>query len=154
MDTYGREVLLHQQLGQCSATLNGLHEDDDLKKSQQKCSQHKTLLGSDSPYLVELQDIKQVEELSVLLPVLQLDIVLLESMEGQFGLVVNVNFHGLWVDKMREGQGGVVSVGTSLYSRSSRNWGKTELPTGEQVRHGTVVRRETNRNIMTHKMEH
>ena len=46
-------------------------------------------------YLVELEDVEELEELPVLLSVLQLDVVLLQAVEGQLGLVVDVDFHGL-----------------------------------------------------------
>ena len=49
MDGNGGEVLLDEQLGQSHATLDALHEDD---------------------HLVELQDVQQLEQLSVLLCVL------------------------------------------------------------------------------------
>ena len=46
-------------------------------------------------YLVELEDVEELEELPVLLSVLQLDVVLLQAVEGQLGLVVDVDFHRL-----------------------------------------------------------
>lgn len=46
-------------------------------------------------YLVELQDIKQVKELAVLLAVLQFGVVLLQAVECKFGLVIHKYFHGL-----------------------------------------------------------
>ena len=45
--------------------------------------------------LVELEGIEQLEELPVLLRVLQLHVVLLQTVQGQLGLVVDVDFHGL-----------------------------------------------------------
>jgi hypothetical protein len=36
MDSDCREVLLSQELGECSASLHGLDEDDDLKKGKTK----------------------------------------------------------------------------------------------------------------------
>lgn len=48
-----------------------------------------------SLYLVELQHVKQVEELAVLLTVLQLRVVLLQAVECKFGLVIHKYFHGL-----------------------------------------------------------
>lgn len=74
MNGDGREILLHQQLSQSNTTLHGLHEDH---------------------HLVELQHIQEVKELSVLLVVLQLDVVLLEAVKCQLGLVVHKNFHRL-----------------------------------------------------------
>jgi hypothetical protein len=45
--------------------------------------------------LVELEDIKEFEELPVLLGVLKLHIVLLETVKGELGLIVDVDLHGL-----------------------------------------------------------
>ena len=42
-------------------------------------------------YLVELKHIKEVEKLPVLLLVKKLDVVLLEAVESQLGLVVHVD---------------------------------------------------------------
>ena len=68
------EVLLDQELRQGHAPLDRLDEDD---------------------HLVELQDVEQVEQLPVLLRILELDVVLPQSVKGQLGLVVDVDFHGL-----------------------------------------------------------
>ncbi len=48
-----------------------------------------------SRYLIELQHIQEVKELPVLLVVLQLDVVLLEAVKRQLGLVIHKNFHRL-----------------------------------------------------------
>ena len=54
-------------------------------------------------YLVELQDIKKLEELAVLLVVLQLDVVLLEAVEGELGLVVDVHLHRILHELLAHG---------------------------------------------------
>lgn len=46
-------------------------------------------------YLIELQHVQEVKELPVLLVVLQLDVVLLEAVKHQLGLVVHKNSHRL-----------------------------------------------------------
>lgn len=46
-------------------------------------------------YLVELQHIKQVKELAVLLAVLQLAVVLLQTVQRQLGLIIYKHLHGL-----------------------------------------------------------
>lgn len=46
-------------------------------------------------YLVEFQNVQQFKQLSVFLVVLQFDIVLLETMESQFGIVIHVDLHWL-----------------------------------------------------------
>lgn len=48
-----------------------------------------------SPYLVELKDVQKFKELAVLLVVLELAVVLLQSVQGQLGVVINVHLHGL-----------------------------------------------------------
>ena len=45
--------------------------------------------------LVELKGVEEVEEFSVLLVFLDFDVVLLETVEGEFGLVVNEDLHWL-----------------------------------------------------------
>jgi hypothetical protein len=47
------------------------------------------------PYLVELENVEEFEELPVLLAVLELDVVLLQAVQGQLRLVVNVHLHRL-----------------------------------------------------------
>lgn len=46
-------------------------------------------------YLVEFQNVQQFKQLSVFLIVLQFDIVLLETMKSQFGIVIHVDLHWL-----------------------------------------------------------
>lgn len=46
-------------------------------------------------YLVELQCIKKVEKLAVLLAVLQLGVVLLQAVECKFGLIIHKYLHWL-----------------------------------------------------------
>ena len=75
MDGDGGEVLLDQQLGEGGASLHGLDEDHDL---------------------VELEDVEQLEQFPVLLGVFELDIVLLQTVQSQLGLVINVNLRGNW----------------------------------------------------------
>merc|ERR1719273_1574075 len=45
--------------------------------------------------LVEFQNIEQLEQFPVFLRVLQLDVMLLETVQGQLRLIVNVNLHGV-----------------------------------------------------------
>ena len=74
VDRDGREAVLRQQGGEGLAALDALDKDDDL---------------------VEVKRVKQAEELAVLLLVQEVDVVLLETVQGQLGLVVNVDLHGL-----------------------------------------------------------
>ena len=50
---------------------------------------------SSNAYLVELESVQEIVELPVLAVLLQLDVVLLESVQGQLGLVVDKDFEGL-----------------------------------------------------------
>jgi hypothetical protein len=53
------------------------------------------MLSCELLYLIELQGIEQFKQLSVLLLVLQLDVVLLQTMQGELAVVVHVHFHRL-----------------------------------------------------------
>jgi len=46
-------------------------------------------------YLVEFQSVKQLEQFAIFLIVLQLDVVLLQTVQGQFRVVVDVHLHWL-----------------------------------------------------------
>jgi len=70
----GGEVLFLEERGERDAPLHGLDEDNDL---------------------VEFERVEQIEKLSVLLVLLDLDIMLLETVEGQLGFVVDEDFHGI-----------------------------------------------------------
>jgi len=59
-------------------------------------------------HLVELEAVQQIVELSVLLALGELDKVLLKTVEGQLGLVVDVNLEGLRVDG-QESDGGLLA---------------------------------------------
>lgn len=64
------KVALSQKLVQLVGTLSALHEDDDL---------------------VELQVVQQIIELAVLLLLVQFNVVLLQTVEGELGVIVNVD---------------------------------------------------------------
>lgn len=74
MDSNRREVLFDQKSGQSDTSLDTLDEDD---------------------HLIEFQDIQEFEELPVLLSVLEFEIILLETMESEFSLIIDVDFHWL-----------------------------------------------------------
>ena len=63
---------------------------------------------SKETHLVELEAVQQVIELAVLLALGELDKVLLKTVEGQLGLVVDVNLEGLRVDG-QESDGGLLA---------------------------------------------
>jgi endonuclease III len=67
-------VVLDEELVEGNASLHALDEDDDL---------------------VEVQAVKEREELAVLLLVKQVDVVLLEGMQRQLRVVVDVHLHRL-----------------------------------------------------------
>jgi len=70
----GWEVLVFEKLVQSDASLHRFYEDHDL---------------------VEFERVEEVEKLSVLFLFFELAIVLSETVEGELGVVVNVDFH--WV---------------------------------------------------------
>jgi hypothetical protein len=70
----GGKVLLFQQGRQGNATLDRFDEDDDL---------------------VELQRIQQIEQLAIFLRLAQFDVVLLETVQGQLGFIINEDFEWL-----------------------------------------------------------
>jgi len=72
VDVDGWEVLVLEELVEGNASLDTLDEDDDL---------------------VELKGVEKVEKFSVLFLLLEVDKVLSETVEGEFGVVVDVNFH-------------------------------------------------------------
>lgn len=74
VDCNGREVTLAKQLVKLSGTDGALDEDDDL---------------------VELELVQEFVELAVLLTLIELDVVLLETVKGQLGIFVDVMFR--WV---------------------------------------------------------
>jgi len=74
VDVDGWEVLVFEELVQGDASLNGFDEDDDL---------------------VEFERVEEVEQFSVLLLFFELTVVLSETVEGELGVVVNVDLH--WV---------------------------------------------------------
>ena len=74
MDADGREVALLQQSVELSSTSDRLDEDADL---------------------VELELVEQVVELPVLLLLLELEEVLLETVQGQLCLVIDVDLERL-----------------------------------------------------------
>jgi len=65
-----REVALSKELVELRATRSALDKDDDL---------------------VELKGVKQVVQLAILLAFAKTDVVLLETMKSQLGLVINVD---------------------------------------------------------------
>jgi hypothetical protein len=71
VDRNGGEVAFTEQLVELSGTEGGFDEDDDL---------------------VELKTVEEVVEFAVLLGFLELDAVLLQTVESELGLIVDVDF--------------------------------------------------------------
>ena len=69
-----RKVALHQKLVQFGCSRDRLDKDTDL---------------------VEFERVQQVVQLAVLFALLQLDVVLLETVQRKLGLIVDVDFQGL-----------------------------------------------------------
>jgi hypothetical protein len=88
VDADRREVAFLQQGVELSSTSDRLDKDTNLDVSYtpQICSK---------AHLVELELVEEVVEFSVLLLLLELEEVLLKSVQGQLGLVVNVDFKRL-----------------------------------------------------------
>lgn len=74
MDSDGREVALAEKLVQLGSADSALDEDDDL---------------------VELKIVEKLIQLSVLLALLQLDVVLLETVESELGVFVDIVLSGI-----------------------------------------------------------
>lgn len=74
MDAGRGEVALVEDLVELRRPLDRVHEDDDL---------------------VELERVQQVHQLSVLLLLLELDVVLLQPVEGELGAIVDVDLERL-----------------------------------------------------------
>ena len=74
VDCSAGEVALAEQPVELSATLSGADEDDDL---------------------VELQAVKQIVQLAVLLALIELDVELLETVERELLLIVDVDLEGI-----------------------------------------------------------
>ena len=92
MDADTREVARDQELVQFDRSCDGLDEDDDLGKD---ASASAAYLATRGTYLVELEGIKELVELPVLPDFLQLDVVLLETVQGEHRLVVYEDLEGL-----------------------------------------------------------
>ncbi len=74
VDADGREVAFAKKLVELVGARDGLDEDDDL---------------------VEFERVEQVVELAVLGRLFKANVVLLETVEGELGLVIDVDFKGL-----------------------------------------------------------
>ena len=88
MDGDRREVAFSEELVKLGGSESALDENDDL---------------------IELEGIEQVVELSVLLALVESDGVLLQTVQGKLGLIINIDFHGIshefladWSDLLRE----------------------------------------------------
>jgi len=60
-------------------------------------------LGDEDDDLVELEDVEEIVELAVLLGLGELNVVLLESVKGQLGVIVDVNLHGILAEFLANG---------------------------------------------------
>lgn len=82
MNSDAGEVALAEQLVQLVGTLSALNEDDDL---------------------VELKVVKEVVQLAVLLLLAELDVVLLQTVEGELGVVVDVDLKRVTHELLADG---------------------------------------------------
>ena len=83
-------------------------------------------LGDEDHDLVELEDVKEVVELAVLLGLSKLDVVLLEAVEGQLGVVIDIDLLCVFVASSEDGvkggakrrvRRGVLATGTTNVRR-------------------------------------
>ena len=74
MDGDGREVLFHQKLCQSDTSLDTLDKDD---------------------HLVEFEYIQKFEKFAIFFRILEFEVVLLQTMKCQLGLIVDIDFHRL-----------------------------------------------------------
>lgn len=81
------EVAVSEKGIELCRSADGLDEDDDL---------------------VELERIEQIVQLSVLGGFSELDVVLLQTVQGELGLVIDVNFKGLQMKGREKGQSAVL----------------------------------------------
>ena len=82
MDADGGEVALHQQLVELLGARDRFHKDD---------------------HLVEVQGVQQVVQLAVFGGLVQHDVVLDQAVQGELGLVVHVDLHGVGHELLADG---------------------------------------------------
>jgi len=85
-----REIAFLQKLVQFHRTCNRFDKDDDLIL----CEKHR-LKQPRKPYLVEIQCVQQIIQLAVFARFFELDEVLLQSMQGKLGLVIDKDLERL-----------------------------------------------------------
>lgn len=95
MNADAREVARHQEFVQFDGAGDGLHEDDDLGRGIyiKPGREHVT-------YLIEFEAVEQLVQLPVLANFFQLDVVLLQPVESEFGLVVDEDFERLFEESV------------------------------------------------------
>lgn len=104
MDSDTGEVALAQKLVELGGTESALDEDDDL---------------------VELQLVEEIVELAVLLSLTKLDVVLLKTVEGELGLVVDVDLQRVTHELLADGTG-LLREGGREHHNLLLCWGSTE----------------------------
>lgn len=75
MNAYGWKAIIHQYLVEVNRSVDALDEND---------------------HLIEMQGVKQISELPILLLLLQLGVELLQTMQVEFSLIVNKDFEWLY----------------------------------------------------------
>ena len=92
MNADAGEVAGDEQLVQLDRTSDRLDENDDLYGG----SQHLSITQQPyDMYLIELKRVQQLVQLPVLANFLELNVVLLETMQSQLSLIVDKDFQGL-----------------------------------------------------------
>lgn len=95
VDTNTREVVVSEQFIKLISTGDRLDEDDDLNDAKSEVRLPKGYSLDRAMYLVELKGIEEVIEFPVLPALLQLDVMLLQTVERKLGLVVDEDFERL-----------------------------------------------------------
>ena len=120
VDGHRGEVALLQQLVELDGALHALDEDD---------------------HLVELERVQQVVKLSVLLRGCQLDVVLAQPMQSQFGIAVDIDLHRLENNHrhIRSGHRGFHDVGAGVTRTSFMNLRHTGRMVGSIVAENIIT---------------
>lgn len=94
------EVAVLEKLVELRRSLDRLDEDADLRQTSRDDpsaeDSHCRLKPEAKTHLVELERVKQLVQLPVLLLLLELDVVLLQTVQRQLGLVVDVDLQRLY----------------------------------------------------------
>jgi hypothetical protein len=101
VNTDAREIARDEQFVELDCTSDRLHKNDDLR-AENGMRSSMVFEQAHHDYLIEFQGVQQLIQLPVLTNLLKLDVVLLETVEGQFCFVVHENFERLSRNKINK----------------------------------------------------